>query len=147
MAGVNASGTDAEDLGEQLLRVARSLRRAWLGDLSGHDLSPHEARALRVVCDRDEPPRLRDLADALRIAPRSVTDVVDSLEGKGYVTRQDDPGDRRANVVVVTDTGRAVRAAVHAARRRGVGGQLGALSPQQRDALADALATLEDRLG
>ena len=147
MAGADVSGTDVDDLGEQLLRVARSLRRAWLGDLSGHDLSPHEARALRVVCERAEAPRLRDVADALRIAPRSVTDVVDSLEGKGYVTRCGDPGDRRASVVVATDAGRAARAAVHEARRRSVGGQLGALSPEQREALADALGSLEERLG
>lgn len=137
---------DGEDLGEQLLRVARHLRRAWMIDLSEHDLSPHEMRALRVAADRDEPPRLRDLADALRIAPRSVTDVVDALESKGLVERRPDPADRRASVVVVTDAGRRTRAAVHEARRRSVGGQMGALSAPQRAALADALTTLEDRL-
>lgn len=140
------AGSASEDLGEQLLRVARGLRRAWMVDLSEHDLSPHEARALRVAADRSEAPRLRDLADSLRIAPRSVTDVVDALEGKGYVVREPDPHDRRASVVVVTDAGRAVRAAVHEARRRSVGDQMGALSAEQRAALADALTTLEQGL-
>ncbi|MGN7249077.1 MarR family winged helix-turn-helix transcriptional regulator [Janibacter anophelis] len=140
-------GQDPEDLGEQLLRVARGLRRAWMVDLSDHDLSPHEMRALRVAAERDAPPRLRDLAEALRIAPRSVTDVVDALEAKGYVTRQPDPTDRRASVVVVTEAGRAVRTAVHEARRRNVGDQLGALDAGQRAALADALTALEERLG
>lgn len=140
------AGSASEDLGEQLLRVARGLRRAWMVDLSEHDLSPHEARALRVAADRAEAPRLRDLADSLRIAPRSVTDVVDALEGKGYVSREPDPHDRRASVVVVTDAGRAVRAAVHEARRRSVGDQMGALSAEQRAALADALTTLEQGL-
>ncbi|KRE37832.1 hypothetical protein ASG73_09395 [Janibacter sp. Soil728] len=139
-------GHGSQDLGEQLLRVARGLRRAWMVDLSEHDLSPHEARALRVAADRAESPRLRDLADALRIAPRSVTDVVDALEAKGYVVRQPDPGDRRASVVVVTDEGQAVRAAVHDARRRTMGDQMGALSAAQHDALADALTTLEESL-
>lgn len=138
---------DPEDLGEQLLRVARGLRRAWMVDLSDHDLSPHEMRALRVAAERDAAPRLRDLAEALRIAPRSVTDVVDALEAKGYVTRQPDPTDRRASVVVVTEAGRAVRTAVHEARRRTVGDQLGALDAGQRAALADALTALEERLG
>lgn len=137
------AGSASEDLGEQLLRVARGLRRAWIVDLSEHDLSPHEARALRVAAERDPAPRLRELADSLRIAPRSVTDVVDALEGKGYVSREPDPHDRRASVVVVTDAGRAVRAAVHEARRRSVGDQMGALSAEQRAALADALTTLE----
>ncbi len=140
------AGSASEDLGEQLLRVARGLRRAWMVDLSEHDLSPHEARALRVAAERDPAPRLRELADSLRIAPRSVTDVVDALEGKGYVSREPDPHDRRASVVVVTDAGRAVRAAVHEARRRSVGDQIGALSAEQRAALADALTTLEQGL-
>lgn len=140
-------GQGPEDLGEQLLRVARGLRRAWMVDLSDHDLSPHEMRALRVAAERDAAPRLRDLAEALRIAPRSVTDVVDALEAKGYVTRQPDPTDRRASVVVVTEAGRAVRTAVHEARRRNVGDQLGALDAGQRAALADALTALEERLG
>ena len=138
--------TDAEDLGEQLLRVARILRRTWMVDLSEHDLSPHEARALRVVCDREEPPRLRELAEALRVAPRSVTDVVDALEAKGHLARQPDPGDRRASIVVATDEGRRVRAAIHEARRRGVADRMGALSAAQRAGLADALTTLEEKL-
>ena len=75
-----------------------------------------------------------------------MTDVVDALEGKGYVSREPDPHDRRASVVVVTDAGRAVRAAVHEARRRSVGDQIGALSAEQRAALADALTTLEQGL-
>jgi DNA-binding MarR family transcriptional regulator len=137
---------DGDDLGEQLLRVARRLRRAWLVDLSAHDLSPHELRALRVAADRDEAPRLRDLADTLRIAPRSVTDVVDALEAKGLVERRPDPADRRASVVVVTDRGSRTRAAVHEARRRSVAGQMGVLSAQQRAALTDALTTLEEGL-
>ena len=141
------AGQSSEDLGEQLLRVARGLRRAWMVDLSEHDLSPHESRALRVAADREESPRLRDLADALRIAPRSVTDVVDALEAKGYVARQPDPHDRRASVVVVTEAGAAARAAVHEARRRSVGDQMGALTAPQRAALADALTTLEEGLG
>ena len=140
------AGQSSEDLGEQLLRVARGLRRAWMVDLSEHDLSPHESRALRVAADREESPRLRDLADALRIAPRSVTDVVDALERKGYVVREPDPHDRRASVVVVTDAGRQVRAAVQEARRRSVGDQMGALTATQRAALADALTTLEEGL-
>ncbi len=146
VTGTSGAGADAEDLGEQILRVARGLRRAWMHDLSDYGLSPHEARALRIVCDREEAPRLRELADALRVAPRSVTDVVDALEGKGYVTRAPDPGDRRASIVDATDAGRATRAAVRAARRRTVGTQVGALSAEQRAALSEALTELEERL-
>ncbi|MDD0859754.1 MarR family transcriptional regulator [Arthrobacter alpinus] len=41
--------------------------------------------------------RLKDLAERLRIAPRSATEVVDQLEAKGLVRREADPSDRRGN--------------------------------------------------
>lgn len=143
---MHAPVAGTEDLGDQLLRVARGLRRAWMADLAEHDLSPHELRALRVAAERDPAPRLRDLADGLGIAARSATDVVDALEGKGLVERRADPDDRRASVVVVTAKGVRVRAAVQEARRRSVGDRMGALTRPQRAALADALGALERTL-
>ena len=40
------------------------------------------------------------LADALRIAPRSATEVADALEERGWVRREPDPTDRRATRLV-----------------------------------------------
>src|SRR3954464_10788035 len=42
----------------------------------------------------------------LGFAPRSVTETVDALERDGLVTRKDDPRDRRARIVELTDSGR-----------------------------------------
>src|SRR3712207_8693898 len=47
-----------------LMRVARAQRRRWRDVLAPWDLSPHQARALRVICERDGV-RLSDLAEAL----------------------------------------------------------------------------------
>jgi DNA-binding MarR family transcriptional regulator len=51
--------------------------------------------------------RLSDLAERLRIVPRSATAVVDALEEAALVARTPDPADRRAVRVVLTDSGRA----------------------------------------
>ena len=64
----------------------------------GPDLSPHDARALRVI-GHHGPTRLGVVAEHLRIAPRSATDVVDRLESRGLVHRTPDPDDRRAMTV------------------------------------------------
>src|SRR3712207_9039812 len=97
------------------MRVARTQRRRWRDTLAPWDLSPHQARALRVVCER-EGVRLSDLAEALHIAPRSATEVADGLQERGLVERTADPGDRRAVMLGPTGGGRAVPGEVGRAR-------------------------------
>lgn len=106
-------GTTA--LGDLLIRVARTLRRRSSAALAPWDLNPHQARALRVVCARDGV-RLSELAEALRIAPRSATEVADGLTERGLAERAADPADRRAVVLRPTTEGRRVQGEVEAAR-------------------------------
>ena len=65
------------DLGDLVMRVARSLRRRGAEVTAPWALAPHQARALRVVA-RHERIRPGELAGHLRVAPRSVTDVIDA---------------------------------------------------------------------
>lgn len=51
--------------------------------------------------------RLTDLARRADMTPQAMGELVDELEDLGYVTRQPDPTDRRAKLVVLTDRGRA----------------------------------------
>ncbi|HST99096.1 MAG TPA: MarR family transcriptional regulator, partial [Geodermatophilus sp.] len=106
---------DAEVLGELLVRVTRGQRRRWREALTPWDLSPHHVRALRVVTDRSGT-RLSELAEALRIAPRSATEVADALQARGLVERTSDPTDRRAVVLTPTEEGRRVQTEIAAAR-------------------------------
>lgn len=80
------------------------------------DITPHQARALRVVVARG-PLRLGALAEELRVAPRSVTDVVDWLVQRELVARTADPSDRRAIAVEATAEGRDLAARVESLRR------------------------------
>ena len=126
-----------------LMRAARTQRRRWLDVLAPWDLSPHHARALRVVAGR-EGTRLSDLAEALHIAPRSATEVADALQARGLVERTPDPADRRAVVLRTTDEGRRVRAEVDAARAADSRDLLARLSPEDRASLARILRVLTD---
>jgi DNA-binding MarR family transcriptional regulator len=132
---------DAEALGELLLRVARGQRRRWLDTLAPWDLSPHHARALRVVTDRAGT-RLSDLAEALRIAPRSATEVADALQARGLVERTPDPTDRRAVVLTPTDEGRRVQQEIAAARAADTRDLFDRLDAADRATLARILRTL-----
>lgn len=110
-------GTDNRDdtLVEAFWSVARQLRRASTDSLAQWDISPSQARALRVL-DHHDGARLSELAEHLRIAARSATEVVDGLEAKGLVQRRPDPHDRRATLVAPTGPGADLIAAIRAAR-------------------------------
>lgn len=131
------------DLSEALMHATRALRRRMWSSLEDWDLSPHQARALRTVCSHDGA-RLSAVAAHLRIAPRSATEVVDSLEARGLVARQPDPDDRRAVLVVATDEGREVHEAADRIRGAAAEEFFGRLEPGEREQLAALLRRLVD---
>lgn len=124
--------TDApEPLGELFLATSRRLRRQTMEAFAPLGITPHQARTLRTVL-AEGPMRLGVLAGRLRIAPRSVTDVVDSLVEAGWVARSPDPDDRRATVIEVTAAGRRQAEAVEAVRREASGRFFDAMAPADR---------------
>lgn len=142
--GTKSGSEGAEHaLGELVMEVARGLRRRFAATLEPWGVTPHEARALRVV-GHHEPTRLGVVAQHLRIAPRSVTDVVDSLEARGFVAREADPTDRRATRVALTATGRQVLDELDTARRADHEGYFANLSERDRATLTRILSRLVD---
>jgi DNA-binding MarR family transcriptional regulator len=113
---------------------------------AAYDVTPSQVRAIRVLASHGGV-RSKELADHLRIAPRSATEVVDALEAKGLVERSPDPGDRRAVVVALTDRGHELSEEVR--RARGVESEkmFSRLTEADRDALARILGKLQDDEG
>jgi DNA-binding MarR family transcriptional regulator len=135
----------AEGLGEAFGAVARRLRAASMTAFAAYDVTPSQVRAIRVLAAHDSGGvRSSELAQHLRIAPRSATEVVDALEAKGLVERSPDPGDRRANLVSLTDRGRALSEEVR--RARGVESErlFERLTTTDREDLARILGKLQD---
>lgn len=131
-------------LAELLTAAAGRLRAAWREGLAPYGLSPHQGRALLVVALS---PGLRptDLASRLRIAPRSVTEVVDGLVDAGLLQRTPDPTDRRAVTLDLTDEGHAQVSAIRASREQVAGTLFDTLSVRDRDQLRRLLGALVDQ--
>ena len=90
----------------------------------------------------------KDLASAMRVAPRTVTGLVDGLVSTGFVTREAHPDDRRAFLVTFTAKGTAAVEKL-AADQREFGRQLfGGMTAERLDGLVagldDVLATLQE---
>lgn len=123
-----------EEVADLLHALARRMRQAGHEEFGPLGVTPSQARAMRVLGRAGRPLRMSELADALRIARRSATSVVDELVEVGLVERITDPADRRSVAVVPSAAGHEVlRQLVD--RRRTAGAKLVAQLPA-RDAVA-----------
>ncbi|HEV7204956.1 MAG TPA: MarR family transcriptional regulator [Jatrophihabitans sp.] len=130
-----------ESLPELFWSVARQMRRTNRESLAPWDISPSHARALAVL-RRHGALRLSELSHHLHIAPRSGTEVIDTLEERGLVERRPDPDDRRATIVELTDRGTEVTTAIWSARTAESDAVFSRLSATDRAHLARILRKL-----
>ena len=137
---------DSAALGELMHAAFRGLRGRWMKQLAPFDLTPHQFRALNAVARSggEGGLRLKDLAEMLRIAPRSATEVVDQLESKNLVQRGPDPSDRRATLISLTDEGIKMRSEVREDRARQADEYFAVLSEEDRAGLERILAKLAE---
>jgi DNA-binding MarR family transcriptional regulator len=132
--------TSPEQLGELYLEVHHRMRRAFDGGMSACGLSLARTKVLSQL--QRGPARPSVLAAEFGFAPRTVTELVDTLERDGLVTRQADPTDRRALLVALTSEGEAALAVAHATRARLMKQVFGALGGDDRATMARLLQTL-----
>ncbi|MEJ7628805.1 MAG: MarR family transcriptional regulator [Nocardioidaceae bacterium] len=130
-----------DSLNEMFATVARRLRHASMQALAPWQIAPSQLRAISLVATH-RAIRPSELAEQLRITPRSVTEVIDGLEGRGLVRRAADPDDRRATLITLTPGGADVVAAVRAARAAEAEVIFGALSAADRAQLRRILTLL-----
>jgi DNA-binding MarR family transcriptional regulator len=72
-----------------------------------HDISLRQL-ALMTVLLQEGPRRPIDLATRLHITPAAITGQLDALEVKGFTERKLVSGDRRANAIHLTPSGKAL---------------------------------------
>jgi DNA-binding MarR family transcriptional regulator len=132
---------DAARLRVAVLRLSRRLRKH---DLAG--LTPSQLSTLSCV-GKTGPVRLGDLAAAERIAPSTLTRVVNVLEDRGYLVRTPAREDARAYLVTLTDSGNAALARIRDEATSMLTDILMTLTPEQLEALEAALPALEQLAG
>ena len=135
---------DSPDLSDLFHSVSHGLRRTWTEDLAPLGISPHQWRALHTVAAHSDgvPPRQRDVAAALRIAPRSAAEVIAQLEASGWITREPDPSDKRAVLLRATPAGLELDEAVHSLRGERANDYFSTLDASDRAELARLLGLL-----
>ena len=88
-------------LGRATDRLERSIAAAVAA--AGHPIRPAHAAVFTNI--DSEGTRLTQLAERALMTPQAMAELVDDLARLGYVTREPDPSDGRAKLIVLTDRG------------------------------------------
>ncbi|HJV28137.1 MAG TPA: MarR family transcriptional regulator [Aromatoleum sp.] len=91
-----------DTFGFLLSDTARLLRRAFEQSVQNTPITLAQARAL-VYLARNEGMRQVDLAELLEIQPMTLARLIDQLAAESLVERRQDPADRRAYRLYLTD--------------------------------------------
>jgi DNA-binding MarR family transcriptional regulator len=135
----------AAEVADLVHHVNHMIRRQAMAEAAPDGPTDAQRRTMRTLHRHGRTAmRMSELADALGIARRSATSVVDGLEELQLVERIDDPHDRRAVLVQLTAAGRREMAEA-ARRRRTVGGRvLRTLSTSELEVLQSLLLRVSD---
>jgi DNA-binding MarR family transcriptional regulator len=95
---------------------------------------------------KNGPLRSGEISEAFDYSPRTTTEAIDALERDGLVSREQDPGDRRAKLVSLTAEGAALLSRSEPAMRQYMDEVFAALELEEQKKLAELLEKLNVRL-
>lgn len=136
-------GLDVSTMGVigRISRLSRILEREIEEVFAAHGLQGGRFDVLAALVRAGEPNRLTptELYNSLLISSGAVTNRIDRLETEGLVERISGSEDGRSSPVQLTDEGRRRLDAALRAHLENEKALIAALTPQQRDLLADLL--------
>lgn len=106
-----------------------------------------QGRVLTVLSNSPTPMRSGDLAEAIGIQPSTFTRTADRMVEAGWISRQENPENRRENLVELTASGRRLVAQVTRRRQREIKRILEGLTAAELKAVLAALDTFNRAAG
>lgn len=138
---------DPRALADELMSVTAALRRVvrrnLRSELPGPPLRGAQVELLRVV-ERRPGLGVAAAAKELRLAPNSVSTLVNQLTTDGMLRRETDPDDRRAVRLYLTEQATDRLTTWRQARTELVGKTVAELPARHQDAVADVLPALRE---
>lgn len=109
--------TANKQIEQQITVLLRRVQRIHLSTTTGDVNLERSAYGIMCKLADEGPQRLGALATAFGLDPSTITRQVQALEEIGLAARTTDPSDRRASILDLTDTGRAVLDSTRTRRR------------------------------
>jgi DNA-binding MarR family transcriptional regulator len=128
------TGSDAVDA---ILYAAHRIRTSADAALREHGLSLPALKVLTALAGGDR--SMREISQVLHVSPRTVTDMIDTLEGRGLVARCAHATDRRITLLRLTKAGARERATASTASERVAATAISALDEDEQRTLQTLL--------
>jgi DNA-binding MarR family transcriptional regulator len=138
------AGQLAEDLQRFFHRVMKGDQGELLALVAELDLTMPQIRAMFVLDNSERALALTELAPQMGLSVAAAGRAVDGLVRHGFVSRTEDPDDRRIKRLAVTEHGHAALERLTEARLVGLRRFADTLGEAEREALAGALAAVFD---
>jgi DNA-binding MarR family transcriptional regulator len=127
---------------EFLTARARALGNAQANvELASLGLKARSYAVLSLACSGQNPSQ-RELAEFLSLDASQIVALVDGLEKQGLVAREQDPRDRRSNVITGTAAGNALHSQAVSAIATAENRSMAALSSDEREELRRLLTLI-----
>ena len=130
-----------------LSHLLTSTGRDFLQAVDELELSLTQIKSLRALIDADEPLSVKALGDELGLSLHAISRALDGLVQREFVTRAEDPADRRSKRLALTRKGRRTHDQLYALRVAGLREFVEDLDPDEREALAAGLVPIARRAG
>ena len=136
------TGSDAVDA---ILYAAHRIRTSADAALREHGLSLPGLKLLTALASGDR--SMREISQVLHVSPRTVTDMIDTLEGRGLVARCAHATDRRITLLRLTEAGARELATASTASERVAATAISALDEDEQRTLQSLLERVCVRAG
>lgn len=130
---------------DRLLLITDLFERDMARAFAGTQLSSARMGVLWIV-HHAGPVTQQALASGLDVSARNISALIDALVGAGYVRRAPHPTDRRAFLIELTATGASLMETTVAEHAELSDSLLGAVAPEDRDAMERGLEAVAGRL-
>ena len=138
-----------EELLDRFQTLMRHIAESHAPEFLGVDVTMPQAKALYLVSLRPGVP-MSAIAAELGVGPSAVSGLIDRLVALGHIARQEDPGDRRQQLVTITPAGSAALDRMRELRAEVMRRLLAGLAPAELEAMRTSLIALDrevQRLG
>ncbi|MGO1305684.1 MarR family winged helix-turn-helix transcriptional regulator [Sphingomonas parapaucimobilis] len=136
---------DHETLALRYSRIYLRFHRLLDRQMAAQGASLARTKMLHFIAN-NAPVRAADVADWFDLAPRTVTQAIDTMERDSLVVRVPDPDDRRAKRLDITEHGRQVLRQTEPLRRTLIAQAFGLLSDEEIEQFARILDKMEQAI-
>jgi len=134
---------------DYIILIGQRMKQLLNERLLPYDITSQQSRIIGFVCSEQRQGKViyqKDIEEAFELKGSSITSLLQGLERKGFITRRPDASDERRKFVTVLPKGQQLMSEFETAFREMDEKMVQGLTPEQQQALVEALEMMAHNL-